>query len=216
MTFSPEGSSPTEEAPAAPAVVWTRFPPDRRPVPPQGMTRHHMAPRMVSTVADLHQVRRFPGDQLSTPAEARTWAVAVCRVWHVPHRVIDDLALIVSELATNAVTHAPGPYIRVGVSLTAREVWAVVVDQGPRRRIEPQQADADDEHGRGLAIVGELASRFEITPADGGGTSVCACLPLPPPRLLGAGSAPSVHAPTQDGTTPHTPEDATDVPRSHD
>lgn len=142
--------------------------------------------------------------------------VAVCRAWHVPHLVVEDLALIVSELVTNAVTHAPGPDIRVGVSLTAREVWAIVVDQGPRRRIEPQQADIDDEHGRGLVIVGELANRLEITPADGGGTAVSACLLLPPQRPLYAGSAASVHAPIPDGTSPQTFDDVTDVPRSHD
>ena len=212
MTVSPKDSQTEEAAEEATAVVWHPFPPEERPVPPHGLARR--PPRQVSTVAALHQVRRLPGRSLSTPAEARTWAVDLCRVWHVPHRVVDDLALIISELATNAITHAPGPYIRVGVALTADAVWAVVVDQGPRRRIVPQQAEPDDEHGRGLAIVGELASRLEVTPA-GGGTSVCACLPLPPPRPLHPDSAPTVHTLTQDGTAPHTPEDTADAPRSH-
>ncbi|MFF1300874.1 MULTISPECIES: ATP-binding protein [unclassified Streptomyces] len=210
MTADPESA---RQAEALQDVVWSAFPPASRTVPPQGLARTACRPpRQVSTVQCLNQVRRFPGRDDRTPGEARTWAADVCRVWRVPHLLVEDLKLIVSELATNAVTHATGD-VRVGVSLTAHEVWVLVVDQGPRRRLQPQQAGNDDAHGRGLFLVDALATRFEATP-DGDGTAVRACLELPP-AWLAEDSAPAVHTPTQDGSTSHNSEDAADAPRSH-
>ena len=206
----PEGVASTEAPPLE--IVWGPFP-QARPTPSHGLTGPaNRPPRQVSTVQSLDQVRRFPGHDLRTPAEARTWAAEVCRVWHVPHRVIDSLTLIVSELTTNAITHASGPDISVGVSLTALEVWVIVVDQGPHRRLQPQQAAADDAHGRGLFLVDALASRFEATPA-GDGTAVRACLLLPGSHQDTA--APTIHTPTPDGSAPHPLEDAIDAARSH-
>jgi anti-sigma regulatory factor (Ser/Thr protein kinase) len=211
MTADPESASQTEAA--VPDVVWSAFPPEPRSVPPQGLARtDRRPPHQVSIVQCLREVRRFPGRDYRTPAEARMWAADVCRVWRVPHRLVEDLTLIVSELATNAVTHATGD-VRVGVSLTAREVWVLVVDQGPRRRLQSQQADTDDAHGRGLFLVDALATRFEATPA-GDGTAVRACLALPPSWLTEEGTS-AVHTPARDGFTLHDPEDTTDAPRSH-
>lgn len=211
MNADPESAHQTE----ALHVVWSAFPPGSRTVPPQGLARtDRRPPHQVSTVQCLNQVRRFRGLDDRTPAEARTWVADVCRVWRVPHLLVEDLTLVVSELATNAVRHATAPGdVRIGVSLTAREVWVLVVDQGPRRRLQPQQAGDDDAHGRGLFLVNALATRFEATPA-GDGTAVRACLELPS-SWLAEDSAPAVHAPTQDGSASHDLEDAEDAPRSH-
>lgn len=178
--MTPHTVPDTSETKAEPEpLVWT----DLRPVPTYGLASPpRTPPRFVSSAQGLSHVRKFPGRDSRTPAEARAWATAHCRVWHVPHRIVEDLALIVSELTTNAVVHAPGESVSVAVALTAKDVWAVVKDSGPRRRIQPLQAGADEEHGRGLAIVEYLAHRYEVQPTDGG-TVVRACVQLPAPHI---------------------------------
>jgi serine/threonine-protein kinase RsbW len=82
----------------------------------------------------------------------------------------DDVVLCVSELASNAVLHSssgkPGGQfiVRVGMSGTGR-VRAEVEDLGGPWAAEP---DTSEEFGRGLRIVGALASRWGITGGDAG------------------------------------------------
>jgi anti-sigma regulatory factor (Ser/Thr protein kinase) len=66
-----------------------------------------------------------------------------------------DLAeLIVSELATNAVRHGDGA-LRVYVSYARGELRVEVHDDAAGRPVR-QQATADDESGRGLALLDGL------------------------------------------------------------
>ena len=62
--------------------------------------------------------------------------------------------LLVSELTTNALRHAGGPF-EVRVQATPR--LRVEVRDRSRRRPAVKDPDATDEGGRGLHIVGELA-----------------------------------------------------------
>jgi anti-sigma regulatory factor (Ser/Thr protein kinase) len=68
--------------------------------------------------------------------------------------VIDELVLLASELAANAVTHSrsghPGGMFTVRATLYPGDyAWVEVIDQGG-----PWLAIGDnDEHGRGLAVV---------------------------------------------------------------
>jgi len=70
----------------------------------------------------------------------------------------DELILVASELATNAVLHSrsgdPGRIFTVRVTLYLGEyVWVEVIDQGG-----PWVSDGpDDERGRGLTIVASIA-----------------------------------------------------------
>jgi anti-sigma regulatory factor (Ser/Thr protein kinase) len=70
----------------------------------------------------------------------------------------DELILLASELATNAVLHSrsgdPGRMFTVRATLYLGEyAWLEVIDQGG-----PWMFDGpDDEHGRGLAIVASVA-----------------------------------------------------------
>jgi anti-sigma regulatory factor (Ser/Thr protein kinase) len=69
--------------------------------------------------------------------------------------VSDDLVLLVSELSTNAILHSrsghPDRTFTVRVTLYPGDyAWGEVVDQGGAWA-------ADDEHGRGLAIVAAVA-----------------------------------------------------------
>jgi len=72
-----------------------------------------------------------------------------------------DALLCVSELATNAVLHSrsgrPGGRFTVRATVWAGRVRVEVTDEGGRWGHE---RDGDGQSGRGLLIVGELASRW--------------------------------------------------------
>jgi anti-sigma regulatory factor (Ser/Thr protein kinase) len=81
----------------------------------------------------------------------------------------DVVALLVSELVTNALVHGRPPMelraSRVGGGLRV-EVLDGEGERRPRRRsVRPA---ADDPHGRGLTIVSALASRWGTAPSPGG------------------------------------------------
>jgi anti-sigma regulatory factor (Ser/Thr protein kinase) len=72
--------------------------------------------------------------------------------------VLDDLVLLASELATNAILHSqsgyPGRTFTVQVTLYPDDyAWVEVIDRGGRWMVD----EVDDEHGRGLAIVAAVA-----------------------------------------------------------
>lgn len=80
--------------------------------------------------------------------------------------VVDDALIVVSELVTNAVTHAEsGCVVRVGVSQSA--VRISVVDSG-RGTPDPKPFSGDQPHGRGLHIVGALTRAWGVTDVPGG------------------------------------------------
>ncbi|MFC4560813.1 ATP-binding protein [Nocardiopsis mangrovi] len=77
------------------------------------------------------------------------------------HPYLYNAQLVVSELATNAVTHTrsglPGGFLILYVEATAQTARIEVGDAGPlpgaRTRPRIARPDADSEHGRGLALV---------------------------------------------------------------
>ncbi|MFD5033404.1 ATP-binding protein [Streptomyces sp. NPDC058405] len=89
-------------------------------------------------------------------ATARRLVRAACAAWELDD-LADDGALIVSELVSNAVQHARRESIRVVIDHpgTAR-VRIGVVDFSKASPL-PGEPGADEERGRGLAIVAELA-----------------------------------------------------------
>ena len=89
------------------------------------------------------------------------------------HPSLADVALVVSELVTNSVTHSrsgrPGGTLIVGIETAARgEVRVQVRDAGSAGA--PVRADADQgsEHGRGLAIIAALADDWGTTAGPAG------------------------------------------------
>lgn len=69
---------------------------------------------------------------------------------------VDTVALLVSELATNAVIHACGPRLRMRVLENGLRLRVEVSDD--RRTLPvPRRAAAHAESGRGLALVDTLA-----------------------------------------------------------
>jgi anti-sigma regulatory factor (Ser/Thr protein kinase) len=93
---------------------------------------------------------------------ARLHAVHVLHEWGL-RALADDAALIVSELVTNAadasvvLPERPPITLRLLASekFLAIEVW----DQSPLD-LEPREADADGECGRGLTVVAALSDRW--------------------------------------------------------
>ncbi|WP_367124847.1 ATP-binding protein [Streptomyces phytohabitans] len=91
---------------------------------------------------------------------ARRWTQDVLR----DTSYADDVALIVSELGGNAVTHARSSRFRVVLSLGASALTVAVTDwgggeEGPRVR-QPGELDSS---GRGLILVHLLAASVHIT-----------------------------------------------------
>jgi anti-sigma regulatory factor (Ser/Thr protein kinase) len=75
----------------------------------------------------------------------------------------DDAALIVSEIATNAIDASvvlpERPPIALRLLATDTLLRIEVWDQSPRD-VEPREVDADAECGRGLTVVAALSDRW--------------------------------------------------------
>ncbi|GAA3807290.1 hypothetical protein GCM10022226_29340 [Sphaerisporangium flaviroseum] len=117
---------------------------------------------------------------------ARRHVHDLLRMWELPH-LIEAAELVVSELSTNAVkatglsTDSPSygelsnGLNAICVSLYVSEPYAVIEvwdssDEPPRR----QDADPDDEGGRGLALVAAFANRWGYRRPETGGKVVWA------------------------------------------
>lgn len=101
---------------------------------------------------------------------ARHLALAQLHTWGIPHgtHVSDTVAVIVAELAANAVTHGrvPGRDFELRLSLVAGSVRIEVTDTRAELR-PPAPTDVrppEDltESGRGLVLVDALADRWEV------------------------------------------------------
>ncbi|MFD5029378.1 ATP-binding protein [Streptomyces sp. NPDC058405] len=79
------------------------------------------------------------------------------------HPRADDAALIVTELVTNAITHAASPDFRLTLRRVGSALTLTVTDRG-RGVGHPRTAHPgdDDAHGRGLVIVHLLADPVRI------------------------------------------------------
>ncbi|MFJ4879973.1 ATP-binding protein [Streptomyces sp. NPDC088745] len=95
-------------------------------------------------------------------ATARYLVRSALDAWHLPG-LRDSAAHIMSELVANAVRHARGRLIRVTVTRTRRcRVRLAVVDFDAARFPRAVAASPDDERGRGLGIVAELAESWGV------------------------------------------------------
>jgi len=97
--------------------------------------------------------RRFVGETLAE------WG-------HAEH--IGTACLLVSEILTNAVTHARAP-VELRLHRRAREIVTEVSDSDPRVPLR-RLADPTDESGRGLMLVEALAAEWGTRPGAAGKT----------------------------------------------
>jgi anti-sigma regulatory factor (Ser/Thr protein kinase) len=97
---------------------------------------------------------------LDAPARAREWIGGVCKRSGFDH-VSDEATLMVSELVTNAVVHA-----RTDCMLRAEnrdQGLLVEVFDRDVCAIRPGPGEPSAEAGRGLMIVGALATDWGVT-----------------------------------------------------
>ncbi|MFE7121866.1 ATP-binding protein [Streptomyces sp. NPDC057654] len=73
--------------------------------------------------------------------------------------VADNALLVVSELVTNTVVHGDGNVVSLGMTYAANKLHIVVGDGTPARPVL-QKPGPDDERGRGLILVKELADTW--------------------------------------------------------
>ena len=101
----------------------------------------------------------------NTPAAVARARSFVAKAIDVPRAVGDEIAIMVSELATNCVRHTVTDFT-VAVEQTAREILVEVTDTGGGmptvRRPEPSEPS-----GRGLRIVQELSDSFGVRELHG-------------------------------------------------
>lgn len=84
----------------------------------------------------------------------------------------DDVTLVASELATNAVTHAGTPFT---VTITAfADAVVLAVTDGSATSPVPVDAQDLDAAGRGLTIVDIVSRDWGVVANDGPGKSVWA------------------------------------------
>jgi anti-sigma regulatory factor (Ser/Thr protein kinase) len=109
----------------------------------------------------------------ATPRGARLARhLALCQLdaWGIPHGsdTSDAVAVIVAELAANAVTHGrvPGRDFELRIGLVTGSVRVEVTDTRteprPPARGDVRTPRALDEGGRGLLLVDALADRWEV------------------------------------------------------
>jgi anti-sigma regulatory factor (Ser/Thr protein kinase) len=112
---------------------------------------------------------------------ARAYVEATLEAWEL-NALTENVVLVVSELVTNAVCHAPDLLtLECFISAGGRFVLEVV-DPSTEPPI-PEEAGPFDVHGRGLAIVDALADEWGAYLTDGGGGKIVwAAFDVPAPR----------------------------------
>jgi anti-sigma regulatory factor (Ser/Thr protein kinase) len=99
---------------------------------------------------------------LRAPRAARAFVTETLTAWHVEADGVEAAKLVVSELVTNAVLHAPeSPTISVDLRMTDDVVRVLVTDAGvhePERRADPDPGTA--ETGRGVWLVDAFTQRW--------------------------------------------------------
>lgn len=117
------------------------------------------------TATDAEVSWHFPGMPTAV-REARYIVSQTMRAWRRAE-LAATAALIVSELASNAVQHAESAFT-VSLARTGRAVRIAVGDTHPSAPHEQRSVQADQPHGRGLQLIGRLSSRWGHDVVAGG------------------------------------------------
>jgi DNA-binding NarL/FixJ family response regulator len=132
--------------------------------------------RLVEQVAEDPLLASSDLDQSKvSPSVARQFVNDTLRKWSCDS-IIDDALLVVSELVTNAVTHAAST-CRLVLRLAPGVLRIEVADNGTGSP-EPQSLDLQRASGRGLMIVSAMSTAWGIDPVEGEGKSVWAELAI--------------------------------------
>ena len=114
----------------------------------------------------LH-IRALPAEVRKVRRKVRqtlTW-------WGCSSETVDDMVLLASELAGNAVVHGGDGLITVNLLRLGNRLLLEVTDASP---VAPtvRQAGSEDEQGRGMYLVEEIASAWGVRREPGGGKAI--------------------------------------------
>ena len=124
--------------------------------------------------------RSFPAVPESTRA-ARRFVLQV--IGEVPPDLRDAIALMVAELAMNAVQHARTEF-EVTIDLTGATLRVEMTDAGSGRPAVQPMPPPHSARGRGLPIVDGLADAWGVIPSTHGpGKSIWFEIGMPPVML---------------------------------
>lgn len=108
------------------------------------------------------------------PHLARTFAADTLEAWAVRAEDVQAVQLVVSELITNAVLHAPEtPTVTLSLFMTGGAVRVMVSDHSPR--VPERRSGATPwsaESGRGVELVDALADRWGTVSQGSAGKTV--------------------------------------------
>jgi anti-sigma regulatory factor (Ser/Thr protein kinase) len=121
---------------------------------------------MIRSLEPQRHIAVFPASLLSA-RQARQFVQAELVNAGADDEVLAErLALVTSELVTNAVVHA-GTDIEVRITIEVHDVWVEVVDAGPNQpyRAPPSLTETS---GRGLLLVDALADAWGVAEVQDG------------------------------------------------
>ncbi len=122
----------------------------------------HVHSAVVGPGPDGQVTRRFAAS-LDSPASARRFATEVVTDWGRPE-LVHDVAMVVSELATNAVVHGRSDFTLI----LCRQGATVRIAVRDRCTDPPVPRPSPPEGGgRGLVLVGAIADRWGQEPTTG-------------------------------------------------
>jgi anti-sigma regulatory factor (Ser/Thr protein kinase) len=126
---------------------------------------------------------RTPDPDPRSVRAGRDFTIATVQRWGAAERC-DDIAMVVSELLTNALRHALPDVgqvsrraIRLALLQPGRAVICAVADPSPKTPT-PRQPGGLCEGGRGLHVISALADAWGCTPPGHGGKVVWALFSL--------------------------------------
>jgi anti-sigma regulatory factor (Ser/Thr protein kinase) len=115
--------------------------------------------------SETELVAEFPAAR-EAPGRARRMAVASLRQWGHDGPLVEDVALVLSELATNAVVHAGSPF-SVTVRVKDSTLRVAVADASPQT-VAMREQGLSVQRGHGLGLVDVLATRWGVEDTSDG------------------------------------------------
>jgi anti-sigma regulatory factor (Ser/Thr protein kinase) len=115
----------------------------------------------------MSSIRTFPN---APQAVAGARRFTLDQLYGIPPDIADELAVMVSELATNSVRHTRTPFT-IEIDQRAQEIYVGVTDSGSGEPVVQHPAPTQPS-GRGLQIVGALARAWGVRSTGHAGKTV--------------------------------------------
>ncbi|WP_327251124.1 ATP-binding protein [Streptomyces sp. NBC_01244] len=135
-----------------------------------------LQPRSTSVDADQRPELSLTTDHVAGISALRRRLVEALEAFGCTEDLIDTASLLATELLSNGLTHADTGSTPCAVHLDVYwnryDLTIAVTDADPRLPVA-RTSGADEEHGRGLALVDALATCWGTIPLPNGKTVWC-------------------------------------------